>query len=193
MTVDAVDPALPLAADESVVWTGRPQWTTLIPAVGPWIGIAITGAILVGVDQLLFGGLLVAIGGGSAGMRLLRYRHRQYAITDRALYHKHGNLRRQVTRTRHVTVQNSAYKQGLAGSLLGYGTVSFEIAGGGDIAFRGVSDPQQIRGLADQTVGTDGLTGKDTDTSIPGSAAQWRALHAELQTIRTHLETEEET
>jgi len=60
----------------------------------------------------------------------------QYVITDEALYVKRGVLTRSVTQANLETVQNSSFGQDITGSIFGYGSVTFEIAGGDDLSFR---------------------------------------------------------
>jgi hypothetical protein len=74
-------------------------------------------------------------------------------------------------------VQNSALSQGVAGSLLGYGTVTLEVAGGDDLAFRRIEDPAAVRPLVD----------RERDP-IPGSVEQWRAVLAEVRALRRAVE-----
>jgi len=76
-------------------------------------------------------------------------------------------------------VQNSAFSQDALGTLFGYGTVTLEVAGGDDIRFRRIEDPESVRRLVDRA----------TVDEIPGSLEQWRAVLAELRALRRVVES----
>lgn len=184
-----VDPAIPLASDESILWTGQPRVTVVLPAaIG---GLALVLAGLVGLTvlnsvpalALVPFGLAVSIG------RYLRNQRTQYVVTDYALYKKTGVFSRTVSQAALTTVQNSAYSQSLTGSLFGYGAVEFEIAGGGSFAYRTITNPQAVRALVDRaTEAEDSLTGESTERqSIPGRLEQWQAVRDEVRLLHRTL------
>jgi hypothetical protein len=72
-------------------------------------------------------------------------------------------------------VQNTGYSRPVTGSAFGYGTVTVEVAGGDDLQFRRVDDPEAV-----QTAITD-CTG--SDDGIPGSATQWRSILSVVREI----------
>jgi uncharacterized membrane protein YdbT with pleckstrin-like domain len=114
----------------------------------------------------------------------------QYVVTDEALYVKRGVLTRSVTQATLETVQNSSFGQDITGSIFGYGSVTFEIAGGDDLSFRAIENPRVIRALVDRTASTDDGLGGDSrrEPGIPGDLTQWQQIRDEIQAIRNSLE-----
>jgi len=197
---DDVDPAIPLGEDETVAWQGRPRTTVILPS-------ALFGLLLVaaGVVAVLFlntdlpfailSGGLVLVGLVLPLGHYLTVSNTQFLVTDRALYHKRGVLGRSVTQANLETVQNSSYSKGITGSLFGYGTVEFEIAGGSDLAFRDIHDPEPVRALVDRaTREQDGISGgavgSTRASAIPGDIESWRAVRSEVRSIRRLFESE---
>lgn len=185
-----VDPAVPLEDDESVQWVGRPRTTVILPSVA--IGVIL---IAVGLGAAMeFGALLalglVPVGLAIPGAHYLVVANIQYVVTDRAIYAKRGVLGRSVTQANLETVQNSSYSQDVTGSIFGYGTVEFEVAGGADLSFNDIREPRPVRAYVDRASRTrDGLTGAGPAGSrIPGSLEQWQAVRAEVQSIRRALQ-----
>ena len=187
---ESIDAAIPLDATESVEWVGRPRITTILPAV-------VTGILFAGV------GLVAGVAGESPAFLLavplgvaipiwqyFALQNVQYVITDAALYVKRGVVTRSVTQANLETVQNSSFEQDVTGSIFGYGSVTFEIAGGEDLSFQAIEDPRTIRALVDRTASNDdGLGGGGRgDDDIPGSLTQWQEVRDELRAIRSSLE-----
>jgi len=186
----SIDPAIPLDTDESVEWTGRPRVTTVLPAVvsGAVLVAVATAAAVVGETPVALGVVPLAV-----AIPLWRYvalRGVQYVVTDEALYVKRGVLTRSVAQAHLETVQNSAFGQDVTGSLFGYGSVTFEVAGGEDLSFRAVEDPRSVRELVDRTASNDdGLGGRDRrESTVPGDLAGWRLVRDEIRAIRRSLE-----
>ena len=187
---EAIDSAIPLAATESVEWVGRPRITTILPAVAIGVLFAGFGIIAsVGGESLLFL-LAVPLGVAIPVWQYFALQGVQYVITDAALYVKRGVVTRSVTQANLETVQNSSFEQDITGSIFGYGSVTFEIAGGEDLSFRAIEDPRTIRALVDQAaMSDDGLGGGDRSASdIPGDLTQWQHVRDELRAIRRSLE-----
>jgi len=187
---EAIDSAILLDATESVEWTGRPRITTILPAVlagvllaGFGIAVSVTGETLVFLAVVPFA-LAIPV------WQYLSLQGVQYVVTDEALYVKRGVLTRSVTQANLETVQNSAFEQDVTGSIFGYGTVTFELAGGDDLSFRAIEDPRAIRALVDQaTSNDDGISGGDWGQSaIPGDLTQWQEIREEIRAIRSSLE-----
>ena len=187
---DSIDPAIPLNSNESVEWVGRPRITTILPAVV--IGVLfLASGIVVSVTRAT--PLFLAVVPLGVAIPLWKYfalQGVQYVITDEALYVKRGVLTRSVTQANLGTVQNSSFEQDVMGSIFGYGSVTFEIAGGGDLSFRAIEDPRAIRALVDRAASNDdGLGGDDWgDSGIPGSLTQWQHIRDEIRAIRSSLE-----
>lgn len=187
---DSVDPAVPLAADERVVWVGRPRKTVVLPSV-------LMGAVLVVAG--LFAGqslgtvpaaVLVFVGVVTPVWRYVVNRNTQYVVSEQALYSKRGVVSRSVSQAWLSTVQNSSYAQGVTGTLFGYGSVEFEIAGGTDLTFNAIDDPRDVRSLVDREAGAgDGLTGEDEwEKEVPGSLEQWRRVREEVRALHRALD-----
>ena len=162
---------------ERVVWNGRPRLSAALPdvAVGSVVCLlAVGGAVAVDVRALAG----IVLGLGVVAWGLLRVRRTRYLLTSRAVWAKRGVLGRTVRRVRVEKIQNASFSQSVTGSLFGYGTVSVEVAGGRDLEFRRVDDPQTVQTkLAERT---------DSGTrSIPGSREQWESVLDLVRDIRT--------
>lgn len=186
---ESVDPAVPLEDDETIQWLGRPRTTVILPSVAVGLLLVAVGAgaaVELGSPLAL---LLVPVAVTIPAVHYLVVANIQYVVTDQAIYAKRGVLGRYVTQANLGTVQNSSYSQDVTGSLFGYGTVEFEIAGGGDLAFRDIRNPRPVRALVDRAAGRrDGLDGDGrAGTRIPGSLEQWQAVRSEVQSIRRAL------
>lgn len=188
---DGVPEAVPLAADEQVLWTGRPRLSAAAPAA--LVGLVI---LVVGVGwattpaapprlALAVAALSTLVGVAVPAAAVLALANTRYVLTDRAASVKRGVVGRSVTRAPLARVENSAYGQSVAGSLFGYGTVTLETAGGG-VAFRRVDDPGAVRALVDEHARPGGPEGED---AIPGSPAAWRAVREEVRLLRAALES----
>lgn len=184
-----VDPAIPLASDESVLWTGRPRVTVVLPAAIGGLVLVLAGLIGMFVFDFVSALALVPFGLAVSIGRYLRNQRTQYVVTDYALYKKTGVLSRTVSQAALTTVQNSSYSRSLTGSLFGYGAVEFEIAGGGSFAYRTITDPQAVRALVAQgTEAEDSLTGESTERlSLPGRLEQWQAVRDEVRLLHRAL------
>ena len=166
--------------DESVVWEGRPRLSAALPGVG--VGVAVctlAAATAVLADPRAAVG--VAPGVGVMAWALLRVRRTEYLLTTRALWLKRGVAGRTVRRVGVAKVQNTGYSRSITGSAFGYGTVSVEVAGGDDLRFRRIDDPETV-----QTAITD-RTAHD-DEGIPGSATQWQSVLSVVREIRAGIE-----
>ena len=186
---EQIDPAIPLDTNESVEWSGRPRITTILPAVVIGVLLVVFGIVLSVIGETALFLAVVPLGVAIPLWKYVALQGMQYVITDEALYVKRGVLTRSVTQSNLDTVQNSSFGQDITGSIFGYGTVTFEIAGGGDISFRAIEDPRAIRALADRTASNDdGITrGERRETGIPGDLTQWQQIRDEIQTIHSSL------
>jgi len=166
--------------DERVVWEGHPRLSAALPGVG--VGVAVcTLAIAAAVLADPRAAIGVALGVGVMAWALLRVRRTEYLLTTRALWLKRGVAGRTVRRVGLRKVQNTGYSRSVTGSAFGYGTVTVEVAGGDDLRFRRIDDPNTV-----QTAITD-RTARD-DEGITGSATQWRSVLSVVREIRTTIE-----
>lgn len=184
-----VDPAIPLGSEESVLWTGRPRVTVVLPAAIGGAALVLAGLAGLFVFDSVWALALVPLGLAVSIGRYLRNQRTQYVVTDYALYRKTGVLSRTVSQAALDTVQNSAYSQSLTGSLFGYGAVEFEIAGGGSFAYHSITDPRAVRGLVARATGApDSVSGESARRqSVPGSLEQWQAVRDEVRLLHRAL------
>lgn len=187
-----VDSAIPLDSDESVLWTGRPRITVVLPAVVGGLALVLGGFVGLLAFDSMPALVLVPFGFAVSAGRYARNRRTQYVITDYALYKRTGVLSRTVSQAALATVQNSAYSQSLTGALFGYGAVEFEIAGGGSFSYQAIPEPEAVRALVDRETGVeDSLTGETSKSqSIPGRLEQWQAIREEVRLLHRILETQ---
>jgi len=160
---------------ESIVWEGSPRLSAAIGGVALGV-VVVAGALMAAmmVDRRL--GVAALFGMGLAGWQLLRVRQTSYLITSRAIWSKRGVVGQTVRRVGLSQVQNTAYSQSLTGSFFGYGTVTIEVAGGQDLDFRRIDDPESVRRMI-----TDHIT--EASSELPGTADQWRAVLSVVQDI----------
>ncbi|MDT3437327.1 PH domain-containing protein [Haloarcula sp. 1CSR25-25] len=187
---ESIDPAIPLDSTESVEWSGRPRITTILPAVVIGALLFSFGIVVSVAEETPLFLAVVPLGVAIPLWKYFALQGVQYVITDDALYVKRGIFTRSVTQANLETVQNSSFGQDITGSIFGYGSVTFEIAGGGDLSFRAIEDPRAIRELVDRTaLNDDGLGGADRRESvIPGDLTQWQQIRDEIRAIRNSLE-----
>ena len=170
-----------LRESETAVWEGRPRLTT------------IAGSVVVGLAVLVAAGWLAATvdprlaAVGLLGVALpiaayLRVQRTTYLVTTRAIWVKTGVLGRSVRRITLSKVQNTAYEQSVRGSIFGYGTVTVEVAGGDDIDFRRISDPQSVQEAINKQLD------RGTEREIPGSPEQWQAVLSTVREIRERFD-----
>jgi uncharacterized membrane protein YdbT with pleckstrin-like domain len=166
--------------DERVVWKGQPRLSAALPGVGVGVAVcALAAAAAVLVDPRAVVG--VGPGIGVMALALRSVRRTEYLLTTRALWLKRGVVGRAVRRVGLRKVQNTGYSRSITGSAFGYGTVTVEVAGGDDLEFRRIDDPETV-----QTAVTD-RTANDNE-GIPGSAAQWRSVLSVVREIRAGIE-----
>ena len=160
---------------ESIVWEGSPRLSAALGGVA--LGVVVVAGALVAamiVDRRL--GLVALLGIGLAAWRLLRVWQTSYLVTSRALWSKRGVIGQTVRRVGLSQVQNTAYSQSITGSIFGYGTVTIEVAGGRDLKFRRIDDPEGVRRMLTDRIG-------DTDSELPGTTDQWRAVLSVVRDI----------
>lgn len=175
------DDWLALGDGETVEWAGGPRLTTILPSV--LFGLVVVAASAAGAVYLR-SPLPLAV--ASVGLvppiyRYLAVTNTRFVVTTDAVYRKTGVVGRSVTRAPLTKVQNSSYEQGLAGGLFGFGTVTVETAGGRDLRFYRIENPEAVRRLVDRVVGE--------QDEIPGSLEQWKAIREEVRRLRETIES----
>ncbi|MEF8757012.1 MAG: PH domain-containing protein [Halobacteriales archaeon] len=166
--------------EERVVWQGRPRLSAALGGIAT--GTA-TFALALGAAAVVDLRLAPAavLGIGIVAWSVLKVRRTRYLLTTRALWLKRGVAGRTVQRVGLSKVQNTALGQSITGSAFGYGTVSIEVAGGRDLAFRRVDDPETVQTAISEHVGTG-------DDGIPGSVSRWRSVLRVVREIRATVE-----
>lgn len=162
--------------DEELLWAGTPRISTILPAVA--IGVLLVGAglaLAVIVDPRL--GLAASLGVIPPAWSYLVVTNTRFAVTSEALYAKRGVLGRVVERVPLTSVQNSSFSQDLAGRLFGYGSVTFEEAGGSGLRFYRIESPRDVRRFVDRRAG------RSPRSSFPGTADQWAAVRDEVRAL----------
>jgi uncharacterized membrane protein YdbT with pleckstrin-like domain len=184
----AVSADFNLDPGESAIWTGSPRLSAAAGGLLVGAGLALGGlAVLVGAwlpdvpsRSPLVGLALVVVGLLVAAYRVVEIRRTRYLVTTDALHVRSGVFGRRVARIGLERVQNSAYRQPLAGSVFGYGTVSVEAAGGGELAFRRIENPREVRALVDRRV-------EIAADPVPGTVEQWEAVLEEVRALGAAL------
>lgn len=187
----------PASDDESIAWQGRPR-----KRIVHWGLVAggVTAAVVLAVGAFLWqsGGigvtfgvalLLVALAGFAlpAGAAYLWREHTRYLLTDAALYHRTGVVRVTVTELGLDKVQNTAYAQGVFGTMFDHGTVTVDTAGsdGAELRLVALDDPDEVHRLVAARAGETAR-----EDSIPGTVDQWRAVRAEITRVRRALDVD---
>lgn len=169
---------------ESPVWTGRPRLASALPRLLSALAVAVASVAVPAVTD--FPWVLAAPGLLSAVVVALVAAYPVYSteflVTDRAVYAKRGRRSRRVTTLELDRVQDVSYRRSAVGGLLGYGTVTVEIAGGGDLSLNAVADAREAADVV-------GRLARRADDPIPGTADQWRAVRDELRGIRSAIES----
>lgn len=165
---------------EALVWAGRPRLMTVLPAGVVGIALAIGGLVAATVLGEPLAALMVPVGVAVPAWSYLVVINTRYVVTERALYRKRGVLSRDVRRMGRARVQNSAFRQGVRGTLFGYGTVVVQVAGGDELRFTAIENPREVRDLVDP---------RDHGAAVPGTIGQWEAVLSEVRALRAALET----
>jgi uncharacterized membrane protein YdbT with pleckstrin-like domain len=161
--------------DETIVWEGSPRLSAAIAGVGLGF-VLITSSIVAAIAVDVRAAVATLLGIGLAGWQLLRVRQTSYLITSRAIWSKRGVVGQTVRRVGLSQVQNTAYSKSLTGSFFGYGTVTVEVAGGQDVDFRRIDDPESVRRMITERI-------NEASSELPGTADQWRAVLSVVQDI----------
>ena len=167
--------------DERIIWEGQPRLSAALPSIG--LGVAVctlaTAAAVLADPRAVIG---VALGVGVIALAIFRVRRTEYLLTTRALWLRHGIAGRTVRRVGLNKVQNTGYGRSVTGSAFGYGTVTVEVAGGDDLQFQRIDDPQAVQAVITDHTASEG-------DGIPGSAAQWRSVLSVVREIRAGIKS----
>ncbi|RKD97746.1 PH domain-containing protein [Halopiger aswanensis] len=185
---------LVLAADEELHFQTGPR----IQTIYPWFALAIVGSLaavaavaleLVPPLALLSIPAVVA----PAAWQYARVTRTTFAVTTHRIATRSGVLGVSVRAVPLECVQNTQRSQHAVGRLVGYGTVTVEIAGGSDLRFWDVDDPAAIQTRLESA--REQGRGADPDRSavadVSGSLEQWEAVLEEVRGWRRTLERSE--
>jgi uncharacterized membrane protein YdbT with pleckstrin-like domain len=143
------------AANESVIYEGRPSWRSII-------SFYITGLIVVIVlGAIGYFAASATVGAGVFAVALvimllwgwLKRLATRYAITDRRLRIQRGILSKHVEEARVERLQEYSTRQSFIERLLQVGTIDFDTASSqqGDLfQFKGIANPHEVARLVDQ-------------------------------------------
>jgi uncharacterized membrane protein YdbT with pleckstrin-like domain len=136
-----------LLAGERIIYRARLHWSTFAPAIAVILLGVVLGIVLriyqpaywyVGLALAGFG-LLLAIGPA------IRYASSEFAVTDKRVVAKLGFIERESLETLLTKVEAIGVDQGIAGRMLGYGTITITGTGGTEESFPRISDPLEFR------------------------------------------------
>jgi membrane protein YdbS with pleckstrin-like domain len=131
---------------ETVRFQARPHTAALFRPLSRSILLALGGGVLVGLSPPwlgVVGAVLLGVGALLALRAVLRWDCTSLVVTTEKLLVIHGVAKRRAAAVRFARVGPVEVEQGLAGRLLGYGTV---IAGDLEIPY--VPDPRRVGRLA---------------------------------------------
>jgi membrane protein YdbS with pleckstrin-like domain len=131
---------------ETVRFQARPHTAALFRPLSRSILLALGGGVLVGLSPPwlgVVGAVLLGVGALLALRAVLRWDRTSLVVTTEKLLVIHGVAKRRAAAVRFARVGPVEVEQGLAGRLLGYGTV---IAGDLEIPY--VPDPRRVGRLA---------------------------------------------
>lgn len=165
---------------EEIIWQGSPRLSAAAGEIAIAVGVVVLSIIgVIMADPIFAAGSLLGV--SLAGWAVLRVKRTEYHVTSRAVWLKRGIFGRSVRRVGLPKIQNTAFSQSATGSLFGYGTVTIEVAGGPDLRFRRIGDPQTV-----QTAITDRIGNHQRE--LPGTTAQWQDVLSLVRSIRTAIE-----
>jgi uncharacterized membrane protein YdbT with pleckstrin-like domain len=148
-------PGMDFAANESVIYEGRPSWRSIISFyITGLIVVIVLGAIGYFAASATVGASVFAV--ALVIMLLWGWLKRlatRYAITDRRLRIQRGILSKHVEEARVERLQEYSTRQSFIERLLQVGTIDFDTASSqqGDLfQFKGIANPHEVARLVDQ-------------------------------------------
>jgi uncharacterized membrane protein YdbT with pleckstrin-like domain len=106
---------------------------------------ALIGAIAAGHWWWLLVAVTAIIGGFTFSRAWVTYKTSEFAVTDKRVVIKVGWIRRRTLETMLSKVEGVGVDQGLAGRMLGYGTIEVTGTGGTREEFTRIADPLEFR------------------------------------------------
>lgn len=185
---------LVLAPDEELRWRAGPR----IQTVYPWLALAIIGSLAtvaaIALELLPPVGLLcIPAVVAPAAWQYARVTRTTFVVTTHRIATRSGVLGVSVRAVPLECVQNTQRSQHAVGRLVGYGTVTVEVAGGSDLRFWDVDDPASIQTRLESARehGRSADTDRAAVADVPGSLEQWEAVLEEVRGWRRTLERPE--
>jgi uncharacterized membrane protein YdbT with pleckstrin-like domain len=136
-----------LLAGERIVYRARLHWTVFTSAIAAvLLGVGV--AIILGIyqpDYWYVGAALAGIGLLLAIGPAIRYASSEFAVTDKRVVAKLGFIERESLETLLSKIEAIGVDQGIAGRMLGYGTITITGTGGTEESFPRISDPLEFR------------------------------------------------
>jgi uncharacterized membrane protein YdbT with pleckstrin-like domain len=143
-----------LLPGETVLCTGKLHWIIYLKSMLVIaFGVAILLASVLVHDQVpaklwIWGAVAVAVGAVSAVPALLHAWSTELAVTSLRVIAKHGWIRRRTIEMMHMKIESLELQQGIAGRILGYGTLLIHGSGGGLEAIANIARPLEFRNAA---------------------------------------------
>lgn len=185
---------LVLAPDEELRWQDGPR----IQTVYPWLALAIIGSLAavaaIALELLpLVGLVLIPVFVAPAVWQYAHVAHTTFIVTTHRIATRSGVFGVSVRAVPLECVQNTQRSQHAVGRLVGYGTVTIEVAGGSDLHFWNVDDPASIQARLESARehGRSADPERSALPDVPGSLERWETVLEEVRGWRQTLERSE--
>lgn len=132
-----------LLPEERVVYRATLHWVTFVKAV---VVLVLGVAVFVVVPTVpLVGGVVMVVGVLALIPPFVGYKTTEFGVTNKRVIVKTGFVRRHTLELLLRQVEAISVDQGLAGRLLGYGSITLTGTGGVREVFHKVVDPLELR------------------------------------------------
>jgi uncharacterized membrane protein YdbT with pleckstrin-like domain len=162
-----------LLPGEQIVYRARLHWITFAAAIAVVLAGVAVGVLLELIEPGYWyvGAAIAGIGLFMAIGPAIRYITSEFAVTNRRVLSKVGFIQRESDETLLGKVEAVGVDQGIAGRLLGYGTVTITGTGGTQEPFALISHPLEFRRqIQSQVVAIDERrAGQPTSAPAPSS------------------------
>lgn len=129
---------------ERVLYRARLHWITLLAAPATLFLLAIL-SLRAGESGVALFFILLIVAGALELIAYLRYSTTEFTLTDRRVLAKVGWISHRSIELLLTKVESVAVEQGIAGRMLGYGTVVVIGSGGTREPFKGIAGPMEFR------------------------------------------------
>jgi len=173
--------------ETDIKWEGKPSISTASSSL-----ITSIGLVLFGVGGFFYEYLSLISSSGVAGLGVLvgvygvgSVLRTEYVITKESIWKRTSLLGTETTRVKISDVQNTSYSRSFIGRVSGRGSDLFELAGGGNIEFKRITNYNTAYSLISDW-SENNLQGDE----LPGTVQQWEAIHREIRLLRDELTRE---